>query len=381
MFRKQINPKFAAVAVLLILGSIQFVYWRLLVYRPPSPPAPMGPASGGGPSSIVALGRADVEVKTITGGGAGYQDGGLWEARFCGPNALALGKDRTLYVADSRNHRIRAISPDGKVTTVAGSGEPDGTGGRADGAALSARFSYPSGVEVAPDGSLYVADTGNHRICRVRDGQVSTLAGGTEGKTDGAGVSAKFRYPSALAVDGVGSLWVADAGNHQVRKVDPAGQVSSPAVVPEEIDFRLGQVSPPREHPPLAASAEGQWDEAATPFTVGRRSPSGAVLAQSRLFADTEHRVIMLSRQGAADLLLAGRRTEANLAGENTDGDGRRAGFVMPCALVMAPDGNAYVADYAANVIRKVFLPEWVRQGVAAPAGRRRRQWRVGSGG
>jgi sugar lactone lactonase YvrE len=381
MFRKQISPKVAAVAVLLILGSIQFVYWRLLVYRPAAPPAPAGGAAGGGSMAPSAMGRADVRVQTIAGGGAGYRDGALWEARFCGPNALALSKDGVLYVADSRNHRVRALSGDGKVTTVAGGGEPDGAGGRAEGAALSARFSYPSGVALGPDGSLYVADTGNHRICRIRDEQVSTLAGGTEGNADGVGAAAKFRYPSALFVDEAGSLWVADAGNHRVRKVEATGQVSTPAAVPDEIGFRLGQVSPPSEHPGVAASSEGQWEEEATPFTVGRRSPSGAVLAQARLFADTEHRVLMLSRKGAADLLLVGRRTQQDLPGESTDGDGRRAGFVMPCALTMTPDGNAYVADYAANVIRKVFLPEWVRKGEAAPAGRRRRQWRVGSGG
>jgi len=381
MFRKQISPKIAAVAVLLILGSVQFVYWRLLVYRPPSPPAPMGGAAGGGGMQPSAVGRADVTIQTIAGGGAGYRDGPLWEARFCGPNALAVGPDGALYVADSRNHRIRAISTNGTVTTIAGGGEPDGTGGRAEGTALSARFSYPSGVAVGPDGSLYVADTGNNRICRIREGQVSTLAGGTEGNTDGVGAAARFRYPSALVIDAAGSLWVADAGNRRVRKVDAAGQVSTPAAVAEEISFQLGQVSPPTEHPAISASAEGQWEEEATPFTVGRRSPSGAVLAQARLFADTEHRVLMLSRKGSADLLLAGRRTQRDAPGESSDGDGRRAGFVMPCAVVMASDGNAYVADYAANVIRKVFLPEWVRRGEAAPVGRRRRQWRVGSGG
>src|SRR4051794_24760298 len=111
MFRKQINPKIAAVAVLLILGGIQFVYWRLLVYRPPAPTAPAGGASGGGAAHPSAIGRADVEVRTLVGDSGGYRDGALWEARFCGPNALALGADQVLYVADSRNHRVRAISP------------------------------------------------------------------------------------------------------------------------------------------------------------------------------------------------------------------------------------------------------------------------------
>jgi sugar lactone lactonase YvrE len=321
-----------------------------------------------------------VEVETVTGEGVGYRDGALWEARFCGPNALSLGPGGVLYVADSRNHRIRAVSPDGRVTTVAGGGEPDGAGGKAEGPALSARFSYPSGVAAAPDGTLYISDSGNHRICRLREGQVTRVAGGVEGSADGPASAARFRYPAALALDDAGSLWVADAGNHRVRKMDPAGQVSSPAAVPEAVAARLGEVGPIRTHAPLSASSEGQWEPEVTSFTVGRRSASALLQAEARLCADTEHRVLMFRRPGEPDFLLAGRRTERDDPSMSTDGDGSRAGFVMPCAVAPAPDGNVYVADYGANVIRKVILPAWVRQGEAAPVARRRRQWRVRSG-
>lgn len=381
MFRKQISPKFTAIAVLLILGGIQFVYWRLLVYSPPSPPGPGGGGGGGGPVHPTALGRADVEVQTLTGEGAGFHDGALWEARFSGPNALAVGAGQVVFVADSRNHRIRAISPQGQVTTVAGGGEADGVGGRAEGAALSARFSYPSGIAVDPAGTLYVADTGNHRICRVKEGQVTAWAGGAEGGTDGVGSAARFRYPAALALDDGGALWVADAGNRRVRKIDAAGQVSSPADVPHAIRYRLGEIGTAGEHAALVASEDGELDTGPTPFTVGRRSSSGMALAQAQLVADTERRVLLLCKAGEPAMLLAGRVSdEAPDRRGTTDGDGRRASFILPCALAPAPDGNAYVADYAGNVIRKVLLPEWVRRGEAAPVGRRRRQWRVGSG-
>lgn len=380
MFRKQISPKVTAVAVLLILAAVQFVYWRLLVYRPPSPPAAAGGASGGGPSAVVAIGRSDVVVETLTGEGAGYRDGALWEARFCGPNALSLGPNGVLYVADSRNHRIRAVSPDGQVTTVAGGGEPDGAGDKADGPAHSARFSYPSGVAVTSDGTLYVADTGNHRICRIREGQVSTFAGGAEGNADGPLAAARFQYPAALALDAAGSLWVADVGSHRVRKIDPAGPVSSPAAPPEEVRVRLGEVGPIQVHAPISASEDGQWEPQATSFTVGRRSVSALLQADTRLYADTEHGVLMLSRRGEPEFLLAGRRTDRSDPTMSTDGDGGRAGFVMPCAVAPAPDGNAYVADYGANAIRKVILPAWVRRGEAVPVARRRGQWRVRSG-
>src|SRR5207248_10089464 len=104
---------------------------------------------------------------------------------FAGPNALALGRDGSLYVADSRNHRIRRVTREGVVSTVAGGSEPGGPGGMSEGPAPGALFRYPSGVALASDGTLYVADTGNHRICRVRDGFVRTVAGGTAGRADG----------------------------------------------------------------------------------------------------------------------------------------------------------------------------------------------------
>ncbi|MEB3197168.1 MAG: NHL repeat-containing protein [Candidatus Sericytochromatia bacterium] len=165
------------------------------------------------------------EVSTLAGSTPGYADGAGDLAKFAWPHGLALAPDGTLYVADSGNHRIRVISKEGTVSTLAGSEQ-----GRADGQAGSARFSWPQGLALGSDGTLYVADSGNHCIRKVsREGTVSTWAGSHQGAADGTGASAQFHSPAGLALHRDGTLYVADAGNHRIRKISRDGVVSTVA--------------------------------------------------------------------------------------------------------------------------------------------------------
>src|SRR5882672_6218265 len=104
MLRKQANPALVALALLLVLGVVQYSYWRALVYREQIK-APMRGGGGGGGGRAVSVGRDDVEVDTLAGDAPGYEDGPGWRARFCGPSGVALAPDGSLMVADSRNHR------------------------------------------------------------------------------------------------------------------------------------------------------------------------------------------------------------------------------------------------------------------------------------
>jgi len=157
----------------------------------------------------------------------GHVDGQGALARFNNPVGLALDAVGNVFVADQGSHTIRKVTPAGEVTTIAGA---DGEAGTADGAARNARFNQPSGLAFDRHGNLYIADNGNSVIRRLTPaGQVSTLAGaaGLPGHADGSGAAARFWSPAGLAVDGAGNLLVADRGTHVIRLVTPAGVVST----------------------------------------------------------------------------------------------------------------------------------------------------------
>jgi sugar lactone lactonase YvrE len=164
-------------------------------------------------------------VMTLAGNSSsGFTDALGPSARFFYPFGVALDGAGNVYVADSQNCRIRKVAPAGGVTTAAGSG----VCGFADGAATVARFSYPTGVAVDAPGNVYVADMQNHRIRKVSPaGDVTTLAGGADGYADGVGAGALFSHPASVAVDGAGNVYVADSSNHRIRQVTLLGVVTT----------------------------------------------------------------------------------------------------------------------------------------------------------
>jgi DNA-binding beta-propeller fold protein YncE len=170
----------------------------------------------------------DGQVTTVAGSGVkGYADGAALQTQFNLPTGLAISPNGgAIYVADQCNHRIRMIC-DGQVTTVAGSDMQ----GYADGAALQARFCYPTGLAISPNGgAICVADQTNNRIRMIRDGQVTTVAGsGVGGYADGAALQAQFNIPAALAISPNGdAIYVADQGNNRIRMIRD-GQVTTVA--------------------------------------------------------------------------------------------------------------------------------------------------------
>ena len=167
----------------------------------------------------------DGTVTTIAGGELGYRDGPSFTARFDTPSGLAVDAGGGVLVADSGNNAIRRIAPDGRVTTVAGDGIP----GYRDGPAQQARFRGPTGIAVDARGRIIVADTYNDRIRAINpDGTVSTIAGsGIPGLADGPAASSAFHTPSGVAVDPALNIYVADFGNVAIRKISSDGDVTS----------------------------------------------------------------------------------------------------------------------------------------------------------
>lgn len=185
----------------------------------------------GGEGNRVRRIAPDGAVTTVAGGEEGYADGPGGQARFNTPSGLAIDQRGNLYVADTGNHAIRKITPDGMVTTVAGSG----VAGTADGVGKAAQFNGPVGLAVDGDGTVYVADTYNDTIRKIApDGTVTTLAGsGMPGDADGPALAASFDTPCALAIDIDGALLVADTRNDAIRRIGRDGAVSTVARAPE----------------------------------------------------------------------------------------------------------------------------------------------------
>jgi len=174
----------------------------------------------------------DGQMYTFSGTVLGYADGARDAARFNTPMAIAICSDDVIYVADTLNNCIRRIGRDGSVTTIAG---VPGTEGYQDGETQAALFRAPSGIAVSPDGNtVFIADTGNHLIRKIEDGQVTTIAGRIGGFYDdgepigglqnGQALRARFSLPKGIALAN-GVILIADSGNHMIRALTPAGNV------------------------------------------------------------------------------------------------------------------------------------------------------------
>jgi streptogramin lyase len=167
-------------------------------------------------------------VTTLAGSGKfNFADGTGAEASFKSPTGVAVDQSGNIYVTDHGNHKIRKISPSGVVSTLAGSGKA----GFADGTGNAAYFNHPVGVAVDESGNVYVGDKDNHRIRKITpEGVVTTIAGsGMAGFADGKGVNASFNSLHCIALDQIGNIFVADRDNNRIRKVTPSGVVTTVA--------------------------------------------------------------------------------------------------------------------------------------------------------
>jgi sugar lactone lactonase YvrE len=279
----------------------------------------------------VAPSGADWVVTTVAGtaGNPGFADGAGLQARFRGPSGVAVDPAGNVYVADEINHTIRKVSATGEVTTLAGAA---GYGGSNNGTGTAAGFRAPTGVASDGAGNVYVADAANNTIRRITPaGAVTTLAGlaDNEGDEDGTGSAARFKYPNGLTVDSAGNVYVADSFNHTIRKVTAAGVVTTLA----------GQSG-------AGGSADGTGSNASfnTPTSV-------AVDGQNNVYvADTWNHTVRKVTPARVVTTLAGL---AGVSG-STDGAGAAARFSSPTGLAVDGAGNVYVADTYNNKIRKV---------------------------
>lgn len=171
-------------------------------------------------------------VSDWAGTDRGYVDGNGSSAKLNNPTQVVTDASGNLYVVDRLNQNIRKITPQKLVSTFAGSNDPIGMNrdGNVDGTGTLAKFDTPFGIAIDGSGNLYVTDQGNHRIRKITPaGVVTTLAGSTPGFADGTGSAAKFSSPNGIAVDAAGNVFVSDSGNKRIRKITPNGVVTTVA--------------------------------------------------------------------------------------------------------------------------------------------------------
>jgi sugar lactone lactonase YvrE len=329
----------------------------------------------------------------------GNTDGTGGAARFDSPHAITTDASNNLYVADSVNHSIRKITPQGVVTTVAG-----GTYGFLNSIGTDAQFRNTQGVAVdTATGSLYVADWGNHRIrgITIPQGAVSTFSGsGTQGFLDGSATIAQFNFDwpqgIGIAIDKDRNLYVSDTLNHRIRKITPSGTTStfagSGAVGNRRGGFADGpgnsaQFDNPRG---IAIDAEGNlyvvegWGgrirkitpqgvvstfagpnfvDSATGNTEQLCQPSGITIdKEGNLYvADAGmHCIRKITPQGAVSTVTGNSiPVDGPICGRGGDfrnGDAKSAMFSSPHGITIDSAGNLYVVDNGNNCIRKILM-------------------------
>ncbi len=300
-------------------------------------PSPVPTAS---PAPTPAPTPAPLAVTTFAGtgpigvSGGGFAEGAAAAAQFSFPEDVAAGPGGLVYVCDTGNNRIRKITPEGVVSTLAG----QAAAGFADGTGAEAKFDFPVAIAVDATGDLYVADSGNNRIRKVTTGGVvTTVAGGMSGFADGGKELATFDRPMGIAIDLDGGLVVSDTYNHRVRKVTLAGSVSTLA----------GGAA--------AALANGAGDAARfnRPHDLVV-DPQGVIYV-----ADSLNHCIRRLQPGSSGATVSvyaglGGPNAATTGGELKDGPAGQAKFFRPVALALAADGDLFVADQLNHRLRVV---------------------------
>lgn len=338
----------------------------------------------------VALLLPSYIVTTVAGNGvAGFQgDGGAAvDSQVNIPMGLALDSSGNLYIADQLNARIRKVTPDGVISTVAGNGTA-GYAGDA-GAATSAQLNNPCGVAVDKSGTLYIADTRNHRIRKVTaGGTISTVAGTGEAAFEGDGAAAtaaKINMPLAVALDAAGTVYFTDTANNVVRKIASDGTISTVAgtslpgfngdggaATSAELNQPTGLTFDSSGNLYIADTFNQRIRKVATDGTISTVAGSGANgfggdggQAVNAAFSypeniafDAAGNLFVADSINSRIRMIATDGTIGTVAGNGSvgaNGDGGlalRAGLEFPRAVVVDGSGNVYFSDNQASRIR-----------------------------
>ncbi len=330
----------AGLTFLLAVSSASAQTIQLLKDVNTAPPA----ASSHVESMVLAGGRIYISADDPVSGAE------LWSmaipSSFHSPSATAVDSEGNVYVLDTPNHTVRRISVSGVVTTLAGR---PGVAGGENGAGINATFRSPEGIAVDGFGNVYVADTGNHVIRRINTlGIVTTVIGsfGNQGSNanNSPGPTARLSFPRGVAINAAGTeMVIADSGNHVLRR---ASLTTTPAT-PTEPEIVSALVNP------LAGVVGVQGSANGTGSGATFSNPTSIAMDNSRVayVADTGNHIIRRVSVGGAVTTLAG--TAGTMGSQN--GTGAAASFNAPRGIAVEPAGSViYVADTANHLIRRI---------------------------
>jgi len=337
---------------------------------------PLKPVNNGGAVPATIPGIVSTYAGSLT---SGYTDGTLANAKFNAPTSLAIDASGNLYVYDGVNNRFRKITPGGIVTTLAGS-----VYGYADGTGANAKFLGSAGIQIDPSGNLFVTDAGNNCIRKITpDGVVTTFAGNTtSGSLDATGTSAQFNNPTSLAIDASGNMFVTDQANFRIRKITPAGVVTTLAgstkgntdgigtsakfdypygitidvtgnlYVTENNISRIRKITPAGVVTTYAGSSYGTADgPVATALFTYPAGITTDLLGNMYITDNNSHRIRKITPAGIVSTL-AGNTATAGYV----DGPVSTSKFNNPRGIATDASGNVYVADQNNNCIRKITM-------------------------
>ncbi len=281
------------------------------------------------PSKTVSTLAGSSSGSFMMGYFGGHNDGNAPTSLFNGPGGVAIDANGNIFVADANNHCIRKIATDGTISTFAGTVTGGfGTAGDVDGLGTAAKFNTPTDLVFDTNGNLYVTDKGNHKIKRITPtGQVNTFVGsGSSGSANGFGTGASFNSPTAITIAPNGLFYVADAGNHRIRRITSIGIVST-----------------------LAGSSMGYND--ATGNSAQFNQPEGiAVDGEGNIYvADTYNFRIRKITSSGVVTTIAGSGTNTT-----TDGQGAAATFSQPTGIAVNANGIIYVTDWLYGFVREI---------------------------
>ena len=314
--------------------------------------------NGPDPITTIAIPNTTATVSTFAGNGdMGSANGFGNVASFSVPLAVAADAAGNVYIADLGNNLIRKINVNGIVSTLAGSGAV----GAANGPGIYASFSAPNGVAVDAAGNVYVADYGNNLIRKITpEGGVTTLAGsGAPGFANGTGTAASFYGPVGIAADAAGNVYVADYGNNLIRKITPNGVVTTFAGAGNAGYFNGptgvavgagGNVYVADYGNDRVAQINGDGDI----ITIAHLYyPSGLTLgADGNIYVSLPkyNQVWQINSENQA-VPFAGSGTSGS-----DNGLSSAASFFAPSGIATGAAGNIYVADSGNNLVRKIVI-------------------------